>query len=127
MQEFPVPQNRGGGGPGGFGRAFLVFPAHGGKLCGMRDKRYGPGVKVSFLLGFLFLFCILYYQGKAAYKLFTAAMFLSLREMAFFAAYSLMGVGTWCTDILVHVFEKGWVGEGEFLTAVNGVANVSLF
>lgn len=84
-------------------------------------------VKFLFYWGILFLFCVLYYQGKTAYKLFTAAMFLSLREMAFFAAYSLLGVGSWCMDMMLYVFEKGWVGEGKLLTAVNGIANVSLF
>lgn len=104
---------------------FLVRMAGSYVECGINGTALA--VKSLFYWGILFLFCVLYYQGKTVYKLFTAAMFLSLREMAFFAAYSLMGVGTWCMDMLVHVFEKGWVGEGQFLTAVSGIANVSLF
>ena len=104
---------------------FLVRMAGSYVECGLNGTALA--VKSLFYWGILFLFCVLYYQGKTVYKLFTAAMFLSLREMAFFAAYSLMGVGTWCMDMLVHVFEKGWVGEGQFLTAVSGIANVSLF
>lgn len=104
---------------------FLVRMAGSYVECGFDGTALA--VKSLFYWGVLFLFCVLYYQGKTVYKLFTAAMFLSLREMAFFAAYSLMGVGTCCMDMLVHIFEKGWLGEGQFLTAVNGIANVSLF
>ncbi len=126
-RNFLSPKIGEGGGREALAGLFWFFLRMAGSYveCGINGMALA--LKSLFYWGFLFLFCILYYQGKAAYELFTAAMFLSLREMAFFAAYSLMGVGTWCTDMLVHVFEKGWVGEGEFLTAVNGVANVSLF
>ena len=113
-RNFLSPKIGEGGGREALAGLFWFFLRMAGSYveCGINGMALA--LKSLFYWGFLFLFCILYYQGKAAYKLFTAAMFLSLREMAFFAAYSLMGVGTWCTDMLVHVFEKGWVRGGVF-------------
>ncbi|MCM1257287.1 MAG: GHKL domain-containing protein [Roseburia sp.] len=77
--------------------------------------------------GIMLLFFLLFYQGETVFKLFVAAVFFALREMSFFAAYSLLGVGSWFMGALVRAYEGGMMGEETLLAAVSGVGGASLF
>lgn len=50
----------------------------------------------------LFVFCVCWYQGNILLKVFLAVQFISLRELSFWAGYSLLYIGNEMIEVLVH-------------------------
>lgn len=59
----------------------------------------------------LFIFCLCWYQGTVLLKIFMVVQFISLRELAFLASYSLNYIGDVALTVLVRQVDKGniWI------------------
>lgn len=70
----------------------------------------------------LFAFCMCWYQGNILLKTFMVVQFISLRELAFFAGYSLIYIGNRMTDLLVYEADNGRVLMEHLPMTVSAVA-----
>ena len=55
----------------------------------------------------LFVFCVCWYQGNVLLKIFLAVQFISLRELSFWAGYSLIYIGN---EMIEAVVNKAGIG-----------------
>lgn len=67
----------------------------------------------------LFLFCVGWYQESRLQKLFLIVQFLSLRQLAVWAGYSLTAVGLFVLDLLTVEFLNGALSSTKFLMIAN--------
>lgn len=101
--------------------------------------RYAAGILLTgtngrILIGRLFIyvagifcFSLMWYKAKTQWKMFLVILFVSLRELSFFAGYGIfIMLGGWLTDVLVYGFEHRWIPEGIFLNTVYIVTDLSL-
>lgn len=73
----------------------------------------------------LFIFCMGWYKGNIPLKIFLVIQFISLRELAFWAGYSFLYVGTSLMDILTQ--KVGDMALVEYIPmALSGLACVSV-
>ena len=68
----------------------------------------------------LFVFCVCWYQGNILLKLFMAVQFISLRELSFWAGYSLLYIGNEMIEMLVHQAGDS-MAAAEYLPVVAGI------
>lgn len=68
----------------------------------------------------LFIFCAGWYRGNILLKIFLTVQFIAIRELSFWAGYSLLYIGNGLIDLLVHKAEKGEVSV-RFLPAAAGI------
>lgn len=59
-------------------------------------------MELLFTFCILFVFCVCWYQGNILLKVFLAVQFISLRELSFWAGYSLLYIGNEMIEVLVH-------------------------
>ncbi len=113
------------------------------KLCRIRNARWAAGAawivirvfseglfldtdNTSLILELLFTFCALFvfsmcwYQGDILLKIFLAVQFISLRELSFWAGYSLLYIGNGMIEVLVY---KAGISaaSAEYLPAAAGI------
>ncbi|SHN84005.1 sensor histidine kinase [Desulfitobacterium chlororespirans] len=67
----------------------------------------------------LAVFCICWYQGNSLLNVFLAIQFMALRELAFFAGYSLLYVSGCFIDLFAKGMSTGTLSERGFFTAVD--------
>lgn len=80
--------------------------------------------KLLFHIIALFIFCEFWYQGNNLLKVSLVIQFIALRELAFFAGYSLMYVSGCFIDIFANGMSKGALSEKEFLMATDIILNL---
>lgn len=68
------------------------------------------------------LFCLCWYQGNRLIKLFLAVQFLSLRQLAVWAGYSLTAIGLAWLDWLTAKFLDGTYHSANYLLFANGLS-----
>ena len=113
------------------------------KLCRIRNAGWAAGAawivirvfseglfldtdNTSLILELLFTFCALFvfsmcwYQGDILLKIFLAVQFISLRELSFWAGYSLLYIGNGMIEVLVY---KAGISaaSAEYLPAAAGI------
>ncbi len=66
-----------------------------------------PVMRLIFSAIVLFAFCVFWYQGNILLKIFVVVQFISLRELAFFAGYSLLYIGDMIMNLLVRKIDSG--------------------
>lgn len=59
-------------------------------------------MELLFTFCILFVFCVCWHQGNILLKVFLAVQFISLRELSFWAGYSLLYIGNEMIEVLVH-------------------------
>lgn len=64
-------------------------------------------LKLFFYTVILFGFCVCWYRGNILLKIFMVVQFVSLRELAFFASYSMNYIGDIMIDMLVRKIDAG--------------------
>ena len=113
------------------------------KLCRIRNAGWAAGVawiviravserlfsdtdSVSLILELLFTFCALFvfcvcwYQGDILLKIFLAVQFISLRELSFWAGYSLLYIVNEMIEVLVYKAGTS-AASAEYLPAAAGI------
>lgn len=80
--------------------------------------------KLLFYVIALFVFCVCWYRENNLLKVFLVIQFIALRELAFFAGYSLMYMGGFFIDLLVDRVNIGAISEKGFFTAVDITMNL---
>ncbi len=109
------------------GIVWVIVRYMAGAIMGGNDSSVVVG-RLFVYAGGIFCFCVIWYVDKIRWKLFLVLLFLSLRELSFFAGYTLfVTFGDWSIDGLLYGFEQQWMGDKTFLNAAIAVANVSLF
>lgn len=73
-----------------------------------------------FKLCILFVFCVCWYQGNILLKVFLAVQFISLRELSFWAGYSLLYIGNEMIEVLVHKAGTSMISLG-YLPVAAGI------
>ena len=68
----------------------------------------------------LFVFCLCWYQGNILLKIFLAVQFISLRELSFWAGYSLIYIGNEMIEALAHKAGAG-MASVEYLPVAAGI------
>ena len=68
----------------------------------------------------LFVFCLCWYQGNILLKIFLAVQFISLRELSFWAGYSLIYIGNEMIEALAHKAGIG-MASAEYLPVAAGI------
>ncbi len=74
----------------------------------------------------LFGFCAFWYEGNLPLKIFLAVQFVSLRELSFWAASSLLFLGNSLISLCAHGAGRGWIPMGWLVPAVSSVSYVSV-
>lgn len=93
--------------------SWLLIPTeNGGDLIG----------KLTWYILGLLLFTICWYRGNVFLKLFPVIQFIAIKELAFFAAYSFLGVGSGVIEIIVEKTVIFQTSPETFLMLINGVA-----
>ena len=68
----------------------------------------------------LFVFCVCWYQGDILLKIFLAVQFISLRELSFWAGYSLLYIVNEMIEVLVYKAGTS-AASAEYLPAAAGI------
>lgn len=105
------------------------------KLCRIRNAEWAAGIawvvirivseglfsdtdsaalimELLFTFSILFVFCVCWYQGNILLKAFLAVQFISLRELSFWAGYSLLYIGNEMIEVLVHKAGASMISVG---------------
>jgi len=69
-------------------------------------------MELLFTFCILFVFCVCWYQGNILIKVFLAVQFISLRELSFWAGYSLLYIGNEMIEVLVHKAGTSMISAG---------------
>lgn len=113
------------------------------KLCGIRNAGWTAGaawivirafseglssdtdsasliLELLFTFCALFVFCVCWYQGDILLKIFLAVQFISLRELSFWAGYSLLYIVNEMIEVLVYKAGTS-AALAEYLPAAAGI------
>lgn len=71
------------------------------------------------------LFCLCWYQGNHLIKLFLAIQFLSLRQLAVWAGYSLTAIGLACLNWLTAEFLNGTYHSAKYLLIAKALSLIT--
>lgn len=77
-------------------------------------------IKLFYYTFLLFAFCVCWYKGNILLKIFMVVQFISLRELAFFASYSMNYIGDRMIGVLVRRIDAGTVPM-EHLPTIVGI------
>lgn len=77
-------------------------------------------MELLFTFCILFVFCVCWYQGNILLKVFLAVQFISLRELSFWAGYSLLYIGNEMIEVLVHKAGTSMISVG-YLPVAAGI------
>ena len=77
-------------------------------------------MELLFTFCILFVFCVCWYQGNILLKVFLAVQFISLRELSFWAGYSLLYIGNEMIEVLVHKAGTSMISLG-YLPVAAGI------
>ena len=77
-------------------------------------------MELLFTFCILFVFCVCWYQGNILLKAFLAVQFISLRELSFWAGYSLLYIGNEMIEVLVHKAGTSMISLG-YLPVAAGI------
>ena len=83
-------------------------------------------MKLIFSAIILFAFCMFWYQGNILLKTFIVVQFISLRELAFFAGYSLIYIGNMIMNLLVRKIDSGTILLEHVPMAVSVISCLSI-
>lgn len=86
----------------------------------------GRFLKLLFSSVVLFVFCMCWYRGNLLLKIFLAVQFVSLRELSFWAASSLLFLGNGLITLFAHGADSGWLPMGWLVPSVNAVSYVAI-
>ena len=90
----------------GAGIAWIVIRAFSEGLFSDTDSA-SLIMELLFTFCALFVFCVFWYQGNILLKIFLAVQFISLRELSFWAGYSLIYIGN---EMIEAVVNKAGIG-----------------
>lgn len=85
-----------------------------------------PVMRLIFSAIVLFAFCVFWYQGNILLKIFVVVQFISLRELAFFAGYSLLYIGNMIMNLLVCKIDSGIILLEHVPMAVSVISCLSI-
>ena len=103
----------------GAGIAWIVIRAFSEGLFSDTDSA-SLILELLFTFCVLFVFCVCWYQGDILLKIFLAVQFISLRELSFWAGYSLLYIGNKMIEILVYKAGTS-AASAEYLPAAAGI------
>ncbi len=87
------------------------------KLLFAGDEGASLMLRLLFAIFLLFLFSLVWYQGKLRLKIFLVMEFTAIHELAFFISYSMLYIGGCAVDFLSKGMEKGRLQPESFMTA----------
>ncbi len=101
------------------GAAWIVIRAVSERLFSDTDSA-SLILELLFTFCALFVFCVCWYQGDILLKIFLAVQFISLRELSFWAGYSLLYIVNEMIEVLVYKAGTS-AASAEYLPAAAGI------